>query len=188
MLNCTWYSRWHLVLHVHNLGTPSLSHLLWAVTIVEFLEISRSRMGSGTMMAGISKKAITNDIADEATKCAQKFELVAHHIQALELNSLSELEKADDTAGRLGADSNDLNISSELLKDTWARFNIWTSNIGALQRGRASLDYRLRHADVKEEVLRLLKHLNSTLSHNVSCFKTRCYISTTEHECESSIY
>ncbi|RPB25170.1 hypothetical protein L211DRAFT_822583 [Terfezia boudieri ATCC MYA-4762] len=112
-------------------------------------------MGSETVMAEFSQKDITNDIADEATKCAQKFKLVTHHLQALELKSLSE--KTD-------VDSSDLDVSSELLKDTWARFNVWTSNIGALQRGRASLDFRLRHADVKEEVIRLLRHLNSTLA------------------------
>ena len=106
-------------------------------------------------MAEIPQKEITNDIADEATKCAQRFKLVTHHLQVLELQSPSEIA---------GVDSGDLDVSSELLKDTWARFNVWTSNIGALQRGRASLDYRLRHADVKEEVLRLLRHLDSSLS------------------------
>ncbi|KAF8432857.1 ankyrin repeat-containing domain protein [Terfezia claveryi] len=112
-------------------------------------------MGSGTVMAEFSPKDITNDIADGATKCAQKFKLVTHHLQALELKSPRE---------KTGMDSSDLDVSSELLKDTWARFNVWTSNIGALQRGKASLDFRLRHADVKEEVLRLLRHLNSTLA------------------------
>jgi len=127
-------------------------------------------------MAEVSEKEITNDIADEATKCAQKFKLVTHYLQALELKSPSE--KGGGTAGRLDVDSSDLDVSSELLKDTWARFNVWTSNIGALQRGRASLDYRLRHADVKEEALRLLRHLNSTLS-QCKFPQTRCYISTT---------
>ncbi|KAF8421821.1 ankyrin repeat-containing domain protein [Tirmania nivea] len=119
-------------------------------------------MGLGTVMAEVSPKEVTNDIADEATKCAEQFKLVTRYLQTLELKSSSE--KADGTTGKLDVDLSDLDVSSEVLRDTWARFNVWTSNIGALQRGRASLDYRLRHADVKEEVLRLLRHLNSTLS------------------------
>jgi len=125
-------------------------------------------------MADISQKEITNDIADESTKCVQRFKLVTYNLQALELKSPSE--QVDDTTGGLDVDLNDLNVSSEFLKDTWARFNVWTSNIGALQRGRASLDYRLRHADVKEEVLRLLRHLNSTLS------QCRLFQNTSEYE------
>jgi hypothetical protein len=40
--------------------------------------------------------------------------------------------------------------------DVFARFQIWTGNIGALQQGRASLDHRIQHTHVSDEVKRLL--------------------------------
>ncbi|KAL8978302.1 MAG: hypothetical protein Q9205_006082 [Flavoplaca limonia] len=49
--------------------------------------------------------------------------------------------------------------SSEDIPDALGRFRIWVDNIGALQKGESSLDYRLRHADVRDEVLRLLSQL-----------------------------
>lgn len=49
--------------------------------------------------------------------------------------------------------------STEDIPDALARFSTWVDNIGALQRGGSSLDHRLRHADVRDEVLRLLGQL-----------------------------
>ncbi|KAL9035255.1 MAG: hypothetical protein Q9180_004957 [Flavoplaca navasiana] len=53
--------------------------------------------------------------------------------------------------------------SSEDIPDALARFRIWVDNTGALQKGGSSLDYRLRHADVRDEVLRLLSQLLQAL-------------------------
>ncbi|KAL9629955.1 MAG: hypothetical protein Q9204_004983 [Flavoplaca sp. TL-2023a] len=53
--------------------------------------------------------------------------------------------------------------SSEDITDALGRFRTWVDNIGALQKGGSSLDYRLRHADVRDEVLRLLSQLLQAL-------------------------
>lgn len=53
--------------------------------------------------------------------------------------------------------------SSEDIPDALARFRTWVDNIGALQTGGSSLDHRLRHADVRDEVLRLLSQLLQVL-------------------------
>ncbi|KAL8654301.1 MAG: hypothetical protein Q9210_001582 [Variospora velana] len=49
--------------------------------------------------------------------------------------------------------------SPEDISDALARFKTWIENIGALQRGGSSLDHRLRHADLRVDVLRLLSQL-----------------------------
>ena len=56
------------------------------------------------------------------------------------------------------------------IEDSWGRFRIWTDNIGALQqqRSRSSLDHRLRHSDVRDEILRLLAQLLSALNDSKS--------------------
>jgi len=50
-------------------------------------------------------------------------------------------------------------IPEDAIVDALARFRTWIENIGALQRGEASLDHRLRHTDIRVEVLRLLGQL-----------------------------
>ena len=51
------------------------------------------------------------------------------------------------------------NIPEDAIEDALARFRTWVENIGALQRGKASLDDRLGHADIRAEILRLLSQL-----------------------------
>lgn len=55
-------------------------------------------------------------------------------------------------------------LLDDALVDAQVRFRTWIENIGALQRGKASLDDRLGHADVRAEVLRLLGQLLQSLS------------------------
>jgi len=50
-------------------------------------------------------------------------------------------------------------ISEDAIVDALARFRTWADNLGGLRRGEASLDHRLRHADIRVEVLRLLGQL-----------------------------
>ena len=50
------------------------------------------------------------------------------------------------------------------LKDTNDRFNMWARSLGALQKGPASLDSRIAHDDIFDEVFRLLRQLNEYLS------------------------
>jgi hypothetical protein len=91
------------------------------------------------------ERAEGSNIADEASRCFELFKLIRR---------------------RLHSDGGDphLGVSDETITDTLSRFNVWTGNIGAMKRGKSSLDHRLTHADVRVEVLRLLKQLRSSLS------------------------
>ncbi|KAH0559171.1 hypothetical protein GP486_004295 [Trichoglossum hirsutum] len=90
-------------------------------------------------------------IADEVSRCLEPFKRICHS-----LNSTEPPLSAEDDSHH--------DLSSEAVTDSLSRFNVWIGNIGALQRGRSSLDYRLGHADVRLEVLRLLKQLLFSLS------------------------
>jgi hypothetical protein len=51
------------------------------------------------------------------------------------------------------------------VEDQQGRYKAWAGNLGALRRGRSSLDYRLRDASfVAENCTRLLKWLHQSLS------------------------
>ena len=52
----------------------------------------------------------------------------------------------------------------EELRDALGRFKVWIGNLGALSRGRSSLDHRLAQSDIRLEVLRLVRQLRSSLS------------------------
>jgi hypothetical protein len=55
-------------------------------------------------------------------------------------------------------------LSLLAVEDQIGRFRLWAGNIGALQEGRSSLDYRLRDAQfVAENVLRLLDSLQKSV-------------------------
>jgi len=55
-------------------------------------------------------------------------------------------------------------LSPSALSDELGRFRVWSGNIGALQEGSASLDYRLREAShVRQQVIKLLKDLDIAL-------------------------
>ena len=55
-------------------------------------------------------------------------------------------------------------MSLRTVENDFARFKIWCGNLGALQRGRSSLDVRLRDSTVmRETVLRFLGQLQDTL-------------------------
>ena len=83
---------------------------------------------------------------------------------ALCLDSFKKICQRLESIERLEDKEHCLHVSDESLVDVFDRFKIWAGNIGALQGGRASLDYRLGHSDVKTEVLRLLKHLLASLT------------------------
>lgn len=88
-------------------------------------------------------------IAQEATCCVSAF---------ADLLRLQDTSRHDPSGGISLID-----IPSDGLMDTWSRYKIWLGNIGALNRGKTSLDHRLRHADVRVEVLRLLRQLQANL-------------------------
>lgn len=56
-------------------------------------------------------------------------------------------------------------IDSEALEDEFGRFRVWAGNLGALQKGHSSLDYRLRDSPLlSNNALKLLKELEENLS------------------------
>ena len=56
--------------------------------------------------------------------------------------------------------------------DTYAQFRTWVDDVGALQEEDASLDHRIHHLDLYDEVFRLLKELFMTLQ---KCIVMRLY-------------
>lgn len=90
-----------------------------------------------------------SDIRIQAAYCLDCFKRICQRLQSAE---------------RLEDEDHCLELPEESLTDAMDRFKIWAGNIGALQSGRASLDYRLGHSDVRMEVLRLLKQLLGSLT------------------------
>jgi len=83
-------------------------------------------------------------VAVLAQQCIQRFEAVEKLISDVETHDLRSPLEGFTTTDFL---------------DIFARFRIWTGNIGALQRGRASLDNRIEHTHVYDEVKRLLREV-----------------------------
>lgn len=85
-------------------------------------------------------------IARLCIDCQQHFETVSHALE------LSNERKHQDK------------LSNAIIEDELGRFRIWASNIGALNIGRASLDYRLRDAEyLYQNVKSLLEDLKQCL-------------------------
>lgn len=60
-------------------------------------------------------------------------------------------------------------INTEALEDEQGRFRVWSGNLGALQKGHSSLDYRLRDSPLLQtNVLKLLSELGTNLSEGMS--------------------
>jgi hypothetical protein len=58
------------------------------------------------------------------------------------------------------------------INDEFGRFRVWSGNIGALQKGAVSLDYRLSESSmVRGEVLKLLRDLKYSLDESEYTFK-----------------
>ncbi|KAF2651383.1 hypothetical protein K491DRAFT_97807 [Lophiostoma macrostomum CBS 122681] len=55
-------------------------------------------------------------------------------------------------------------LDSEALDDEFGRFRVWVGNLGALQKGHSSLDYRLRESPLlSSNTLKLLKELEENI-------------------------
>lgn len=60
-------------------------------------------------------------------------------------------------------------IQVDAFEDEFGRFRVWAGNVGALQKGHSSLDYRLREATlVRDNVQKLLKELHECLQESTS--------------------
>lgn len=56
----------------------------------------------------------------------------------------------------------------QTLRNNRDRFKIWASNLGALQKGRASLDFRLRESHLMQSAVRkLLAQLDETVKRSM---------------------
>lgn len=84
-------------------------------------------------------------IADRTHTCLESFNALIH---ALETRSIGHGDE----------------LSLLAVEDQIGRFRLWAGNLGALQEGRSSLDYRLRDAKfIAENVRRLLDSLQASL-------------------------
>lgn len=60
--------------------------------------------------------------------------------------------------------TNDKGPTAQVWEDALARFRIWSSNIGAHQKGQSSLDHRLRDAShIRDQILKVLATLRQNL-------------------------
>jgi hypothetical protein len=56
-------------------------------------------------------------------------------------------------------------VDSDALEDEIGRFRVWAGNLGALQKGHSSLDYRLRDSpNLLSSALKLLNELEHNLN------------------------
>ncbi|KAF5978676.1 zinc finger transcription factor ace1 [Fusarium coicis] len=91
-----------------------------------------------------------NTIADHVSACLQQF------------NSLCGSPTIWEN-GRLDGDAQ-AGISLLKLQNELSRFKVWSGNIGAHQKGRSSLDHRLRDAsNIRDQVAELLEDLKESL-------------------------
>ncbi|KAF2661221.1 ankyrin [Lophiostoma macrostomum CBS 122681] len=82
------------------------------------------------------------NIAQLCLQCNQSFNAIK--------STIAELPASDNNKLPVG-------FSGTTFLDVFARFRIWTGNIGALQRGKSSLDHRIQHTYLRNEVIRLLR-------------------------------
>lgn len=86
----------------------------------------------------------------------------AHYGTSACLRSFAQVRKSLLTSSLSGQ------IQVVALEDEFGRFRVWAANIGALQKGHSSLDYRLREAPlVQENVQKLLKEVHDCLQESM---------------------
>ena len=83
----------------------------------------------------------TATVATLSQQCTQRFETIKILISSISIPDAQSLPQG---------------FTTILFLDIFTCFRIWTGNIGALQQGRASLDHRIQHSHVYDEVKRLL--------------------------------
>lgn len=59
-------------------------------------------------------------------------------------------------------------LPPQVVKNQQDRFKVWATNLGAIQRGRASLDFRLMDSSLmRSTMLKLLKELENTIKRSM---------------------
>jgi len=92
-------------------------------------------------------------VKDHVLSCLQAFDVLSVTISTIEAGGDRGHQDALD-------DSRPQVLSLASVNDQVARFKIWAGNIGAHQKGRSSLDYRLREAShIRAQITRLLGDL-----------------------------
>lgn len=100
-----------------------------------------------------------DSIAGASRACLQRF-----------ANLLASLERCEPVHRE--------SMQSDAIENESGRFKIWIGNLGALQKGRSSLDFRLRESVVmRSNVLKLLDQLRETLDRS----KRSHFSSTKQH-------
>ena len=87
-----------------------------------------------------------NEIEASAYRCLQLFRDLLHEVDANQSHVTDQLSPIS-------------------IEDQLGRYKLWTANLGALRRGRSSLEYRLRDAlFIAGNVIRLLQSLQESLT------------------------
>ncbi|KAF2012654.1 hypothetical protein BU24DRAFT_395691 [Aaosphaeria arxii CBS 175.79] len=80
-------------------------------------------------------------------------------------SSVKVVRGFQDLLGTLADSNPSLGLDTGLLEDEFGRFRVWSGNLGALQKGHSSLDYRLRESPLlSSNTLKLLSELEENLS------------------------
>jgi hypothetical protein len=129
------------------------------------------------------------DIASASQSCITAFQILQGHLLARFVNKAepiieqrlavtqehSPTQPPSDSLGQSSivathdgehsVEPSDISMLSHEIDVAFARFRIWTGNLGALQRGTSSLDVRLREANVvRLALVQILHSLQDTLS------------------------
>jgi hypothetical protein len=100
-------------------------------------------------------------ITDLSLQCKQRFTILCREISSLDSNNSRARGPFPE------------GFIPEANLDSFARFRVWAGNIGAFQRNKSSLDHRIRHSAVKDEVARLLTRLLCALADCKSFFNVK---------------
>ncbi|KAF2115034.1 hypothetical protein BDV96DRAFT_600175 [Lophiotrema nucula] len=90
---------------------------------------------------------------------------------SIRLNTAANIRSFQTLSGLLKTTDSQLKyqIDGEGLEDEFGRFRVWSGNLGALQKGHSSLDYRLRDSPLLfSNALKLLKELENNINEAIA--------------------
>lgn len=85
-------------------------------------------------------------------------------MSAIRLATAANVREFHSLVSALSTSDTGYTLDHDALQDEIGRFRVWCGNIGALQKGHSSLDYRLRDSPLlSSNVLKLLKELQDNI-------------------------
>ncbi|CAG7922744.1 unnamed protein product [Penicillium olsonii] len=119
--------------------------VLWEKTDTQNPRVKLKRCTEQTLQPSGIEAATMDDIGALATSCATHFETLIKSLRAASDKFEEQMRPVE-------------------IENEYARFKIWAGNLGALQRGRSSLDARLRDSvTLRAAVLKFLGQLQDCL-------------------------